>query len=69
MLFQEWHLVHVAFRSFDLNLLMAHTAIFSKGVCHQMIYDNWYTATCLKYPSANSTEHLNNLAQNVSHIL
>ena len=29
-MFQELDLVHVAFKSFDLNLLMAHTANFSK---------------------------------------
>ena len=48
---------------------MAHTAIFLKRVCHQMIYDNWHTATCMKYWSANSTESLQNLAQKVSHML
>ena len=59
----NWQLVHVAFKSFDLNLLMAHSAIFLKRVCHQVIYDNWHTATCMNCYSAVSTK---NLAQKVS---
>ena len=51
-----------AFKSFDLNHLMAHSAIFSKLVCHQMIYDNWHTVTCMNCQSA---KHLESLAQKV----
>ena len=65
-MFQDWQLVHVAFKSFDLNLLMAHSAIFSKRVCHQMICDNWCTATCMNCHSANSTDSTENLTQKVS---
>ena len=68
-MFQEWHLIHVAFKSFDLNLLMAHTAIFLRRVCHQMTYKSWHSATCMKYHSADRTESLENLAQKVSHML
>ena len=42
---------------------MAHTAIFSKRMCHQMIYDTWHTATCMKYCSANSTDNLAQMAK------
>ena len=55
--------LHVAFKSFDLNLLMAYGAVFSKRVCHQLIYDNWHTATCKNCCSVNSTKKL---AQKVS---
>ena len=51
-----------AFKSFDLNLLMAHSAIFSQIVCHQMFYDNWHTAMCM---NCQSTKSLENLAQKV----
>ena len=56
-MFQDWQLVHVAFKPFDLNLLMAHTAIFSKRVCHQMICDNWHSATCMNWGSAKSAKN------------
>ena len=46
-MFQDWQLVHVAFKSFDLNLVVAHTAIFLKRVCHQTVCDSWHTATCM----------------------
>ena len=47
-----------AFKSFDLNFLMAHSAIFSKIVFHQMIYYNWHTATCMNCQSAKGLENL-----------
>ena len=62
-MFQDWQLVHVAFKSFDLNLVMAHTAIFLKRVCHQTVCDSWHTATCMNCHSTKSTK---NLAQKVS---
>ena len=54
----NWQHVHVAFKFFDLNLSMAHSAIFMKRVCHQMIYDNWHTATCMNCSSAKSTKKM-----------
>ena len=51
-----------AFKSFDLNISMVHSAIFSKTVCHGMIYENWHTAICMNCQSADSLE---NLAQNI----
>ena len=65
----DGYLVHVAFKSFDLNLLMAHTAIFLKRVWHQTVYDNWHTATCIKYHSDDSTHNLVQMAQKVSFML
>ena len=47
------------YESFDLNLLMAHCAIFLKLynlVFHQKIYDNWHTATFIFCQSAESFE-------------
>ena len=38
------------FKSFGLNLSMAHCASFSKLyklACYQMVYDNWHTITCM----------------------
>ena len=63
-MFQEWHLEHVAFKSFD-----GTHCNFLKRVCHQTIYDNWHIATCMKYYSVGSTESLKKLAQRVSHML
>ena len=44
---------------------MAHTVIFSKRVCHQTIYDNWNTATCMRYHSGDSTNNLAQIAQSL----
>ena len=48
---------------------MAHTAIFLKRVCHQTIYDNWYTSTCMKYCYSGCTDNLAHMAQKVSLML
>ena len=37
---------------------MTHIAVFSKRVCHQMMYDNWQTATYMKYHSGGNTDSL-----------
>ena len=59
------HSRYPAMRSyhFDLNLLMAHTAIFSKSVGDEMTYDNWHTAICMKYYYSGSTNSLAQMAQ------
>ena len=48
---------------------MAHTAIFSKTVGDQTIYDNWYTATCMKYCYSGITNNLAQMEQKVSLML
>ena len=47
-----------AFKYFDLNLSMVHSAIFLKMVCHQMICDTWHSAICMNCWSADSLEYL-----------
>ena len=54
---------NVAFKSFDLTLLMAQTAIFPKRVCDQMIYDYWHHCYMIEILLKGSTNNLAQMAQ------